>query len=193
MERSYVEAPATYVQSEVQPAYLTHQYQQPAPVFNTGYSPLAYQLQIPYSAPAPIVTHSNYAAPPVSVETVAVSHRAEPVAVATPTNHVEPVAVAVATQTNYVEPVALAAQTAPVAAVAVASHGDYPSVSPATLERSILRRGKLPFQKWKKTFGEKTLSEHLILGLRSSQPLGRSSKPKHAKFYQTTYIESIQN
>jgi len=128
-ERTYVEAPATYIQSEVQPAYLTHQYQQPAPVFTTGYSPLAYQLQIPYSAPAPIVTHSNYAAPPVPVETVAVSHRAEPlpVAVATPTNYVEPVAVA--TPTNYVEPLALAAQTDPVAAVAVASHGDYPSVS----------------------------------------------------------------
>ena len=126
MERTYVEAPATYIQSEVQPAYLTHQYHQPAPVFNTGYSPLAYQLQIPYSAPAPIVTHSNYAAPPVSVETVAVSHRAEPLPVA------------VATPTNYVEPVPLAAQTVPVADVAVASHGDYPSVSPATLERSIL-------------------------------------------------------
>jgi len=115
VERTYVEAPATYIQSEVQPAYLTHQYHQQAPVFNTGYSPFAYQLQIPYSAPAPIVTHSNYAAPPVPVETVAVSHRAEPVAVATPT--------------NYVESMPLAAQNAPVAAVAVASHGDYPSVS----------------------------------------------------------------
>jgi len=119
----------TYVQSEVQPAYLTHQYHQPAPVFNTGYSPLAYQLQIPYSAPAPIVAHSNYAAPPVPVETVAVSHRAEPlpVAVATPTNHVQ--SLPVATPTNYVEHVALAAQTDPAAAVAVASHADYPSVS----------------------------------------------------------------
>ena len=132
MERTYVEVPATYIQSEVQPAYLTHQYHQPAPVFNTGYSPLAYQLQIPYSAPAPIVTHSNYAAPPVSVETVAVSHRAEPLPVA------------VATPTNHVEPLALAAQTDP---VAVASHGDYPSVSPATLKR---RWEKIPFRKWKK-------------------------------------------
>ena len=155
MERSYVEAPATYVQSEVQPAYLTHQYHQPAPVFNTGYSPLAYQLQIPYSAPAPIVTHSNYAAPPVPVETVAVSHRAEPVAVANPTNHVEPVAVAVATPSNYVEPVPLAAQTDPVAAVAVASHGDYPSVSPATLERSILGWEKNTFSKVEKNLGKK--------------------------------------
>ena len=126
MERTYVEVPATYIQSEVQPAYLTHQYHQPTPVFSTEYSPLAYELQIPYSAPAPIVTHSNYAAPPVPVETVAVSHRAEPVPVA------------VATSTNYVEPLALAVQTAPVASVAVASHGDYPSVSSATLERSIL-------------------------------------------------------
>ena len=140
MERTYVEAPVTYVQSEVQPAYLTHQYHQPAPVFNTGYSPLAYQLQIPYSAPAPIVTHSNYAAPPVPVETVAVSHRAEPVALATPT--------------NYVEPLALAAQTTPVASVAVASHGDYPSVSPATLKR---RWEKLPFQKWKKNIWGKNI------------------------------------
>ena len=133
----------TYVQSEVQPAYLTHQYHQPAPVFNTGYSPLAYQLQIPYSAPAPIVTHSNYAAPPVPVETVAVSHRAEPLPVA------------VATPTNYVEPVALAAQTTPVASVAVASHGDYPSVSSATLKRSILGWEKIAFSKvGKKPFGE---------------------------------------
>ena len=139
MERSYVEAPATYVQSEVQPAYLTHQYHQLAPVFNTGYSPLAYQ--VPYSAPTPIVTHSNYAAPPAPVETVAVSHRAEPVVVATPT--------------NYVEPVALAAQTTPVAAVAVASHGDYPSVSPATLKRSIVRWERNTFSKvGKKPFGE---------------------------------------
>ena len=75
-----------------------------------------------------------------------------PVAVATPTNYVEPVAVA--TPTNYVEPVPLAAQTDPVAAVAVASHGDYPSVSPATLKRSILRWGKIPFQKWKKIWGK---------------------------------------
>ena len=156
MERTYVEAPATYIQSEVQPAYLTHQYHQPAPVFNTGYSPLAYQLQIPYSAPAPIVTHSNYAAPPVSVETVAVSHRAEPlpVAVATPTNYVEPVVVA--TPTNYVEPVPLAAQTAPVATVAVASHGDYPSVSPATIECSILGwEKKYLFKSGKKHLGKK--------------------------------------
>ena len=143
MERTYVEAPATYIQSEVQPAYLTHQYHQPAPVFNTGYSPLAYQLQIPYSAPAPIVTHSNYAAPPAPVETVAVSHRAEPVVVATPT--------------NYVEPVALAAQTTPVTAVAVASHGDYPSVSPATLERSILGWEKNTFSKVEKNIWGKNI------------------------------------
>ena len=187
MERTYVEAPATYIQSEVQPAYLTHQYHQQAPVFNTGYSPLAYQLQIPYSAPAPIVTHSNYAAPPVPVETVAVSHRAEslPVAAATPTNYVEPVAVA--TPTNYVEPVALAAQTTPVASVAVASHGDYPSVSSATLKRSILGWKKLPFQKWGKSHLGKTLSEQLILGLRSYRPIRRNSKRMRTN-YQTTYI-----
>ena len=155
MERTYVEVPATYIQSDVQPAYLTHQYHQPAPVFTTGYSPLAYQLQIPYSAPAPIVTHSNYAAPPVPVETVAVSHRAEPlpVAVATPTNHVQ--SLPVATPTNYVEHVALAAQTDPAAAVAVASHADYPSVSPATLERSILGWERNTFSKVEKTIWRK--------------------------------------
>jgi len=124
VERNYVEAPAAaaayvpaaaataYVQPAVQPAYLGHQYLHHQPtVFAAEYSTLpvrgvyptdyqSYHLPTPYSAPAAgYLTHSNYAAPPAAVAA--------------------PVAVAAA-------PVAVAAVAAP---VAIASHGDYQSVS----------------------------------------------------------------
>merc|ERR1711990_1133134 len=106
LERSYVEAPAAYVQPAVQPAYLGHQYLSHQPtVIAAEYSTLpvggvyatdyqSYQLPSHYSAPVAVATystHSNYATPPAPAAA--------------------PVAAAVA------------------APVATANHGDYQSVS----------------------------------------------------------------
>ena len=116
--------PAAYVQPAVQPAYLSHQYIRPQPtVFAAEYSQLPvsdfyatdYQGYNSYLAPAPVathtVTHSNYAAPPTPV--------AAPLSVAAAAPH----AVAAAA------PRAVAA-----APVAIASHGDYQSVSVDSIE-----------------------------------------------------------
>ena len=123
VERSYVEVPAaaaaaTYVQPAVEPAYLSHQYLHKQPtVFAAEYSPLpanaayatdyqSFHLPSPYFAP--YSTHTNYAAPAAVAAPVAAPAAAPAAA-----------------------PVAAAAPAAVAAApVAIASHGDYQSVSP---------------------------------------------------------------
>jgi len=121
VERSYVEVPAAaaaaYVQPAVEPAYLSHQYLDEQPtVFAAEYSPLpanaayatdyhSYHLPSPYFAP--YSTHTNYAAPAAVAAPVAAPAAAPAAA-----------------------PVAAAAPAAVAAApVAIASHGDYQSVS----------------------------------------------------------------
>jgi len=105
VERSYVEVPAaaaaTYVQPAVEPAYLSHQYLDEQPtVFAAEYSPL------PANA-AYATDYQSFHLP-------------------------SPYFAPYSTHTNYAAPAAVAAPApAPVAAapVAIASHGDYQSVS----------------------------------------------------------------
>merc|ERR1711990_799506 len=89
LERSYVEAPAAYVQPAVQPAYLGHQYLSHQPtVIAAEYSTLpvggvyatdyqSYQLPSHYSAPVAVATPSSYAAPAAIAAPVATANHGD--------------------------------------------------------------------------------------------------------------------